>query len=58
MSTVSIASTSARSLPANGSEEDRRANESGALGSSSGRVRLLDGEVEVAALPVTLKVIP
>ncbi len=27
-------------------------------GSSSGRIRLLDGEVEVAALPVTLKVIP
>ena len=28
------------------------------LGSSTGRIRLLDGEVEVAALPVTLQVIP
>jgi len=28
------------------------------LGSSSGRIRLLDGDVEIAALPVELKVIP
>jgi len=28
------------------------------FGSSSGRIRLLDGEIEVVALPVTLQVIP
>ncbi len=28
------------------------------FGSSSGRIRLLDGESEIVALPITLKVIP
>jgi len=28
------------------------------LGGSAGRIRLLDGEVELAALPISLKVIP